>query len=308
MSGINLGKTPALIVALVIGIIMTTTAILPLASDYSEAKTFTNDGFYYMSSIDSGSTDTITIFWDHTKPTEITVNGSVIDLSGVNVESCSLVFSENWVIRYLQQSGNKAIQYYGPTGGDYVGASLSASTDLTITLNAGTATVTNTADTPVTKTQTYTKAYYVAPAGSWVMKKPTEQAYLNSNSSIMIANGLTQLGSVAYGIYFIGNVVDGLNFNTFAYYSAPTISDDNIVYTTASNYEDLVILDKVTFTLTNSSEESTTATYSYFLVPHEVTAEPDNPETYKALMKIVPLMAFIMLVVAAAAMIINKRD
>ena len=31
-------------------------------------------------------------------------------------------------------------------------------------------------------------------------------------------------------------------------------------------------------------------------------------DTYKNLIKIVPLMAFVMLIVAAAAMIINKRD
>lgn len=306
MSGINLGKTPALIVALVIGIIMTTTAILPLVSDYSEAKTLQNDGYFRLDSIKSTDEGTISFKWDHNNPGAININGTDITINypSVDIISISLMFSDTFTIRFYKEYGGFSCQAYLPYS-TFVGASVANGTDLMVTATNGTISVENTASSPATGSATYETLYYPDLNGPWIMKNKDKSAFVSRDSTIIVANGLTNVGDRVVGLYFEGNITDGYDFTV--YRSEATTSNVISVYSDVSAYKDIVALEKITFTLT-SADNSTDATYSYFLVPYEVTAVPDHPDSYKNLIKIVPLMAFVMLIAAAAAMIINKRD
>lgn len=294
---------PILIVALVIGIIMATTAILPLASDYSEAKTFKNVGYYDMVYTE---TDNLVFEWNYTEPTQVTINDDVITIPNADAVNKTLICGDNWIVRYGYDSTLKTfVQFYGSTGSQVI-ASVDAETDLTVTCSNGSVSVANTAETPATFSTTYTHLYVVAKDGSLVMKTKDTPVYVNGDSDV-IAMGLSKVGTISgVGVIITGNIDDGFTWDIFRG-SDITFSNENVTYSDVTAYKDLYTLDKMTATATNSTGSSD-LTYSYFIVPAEVTAEPDNPDVYKDLIKIVPLMAFIMLVVAAAAMIISKRD
>lgn len=303
MSGTYISKIPVLVVALVIGIVLVTSAVVPLASDYSDAKTFTNEGFNRYTSIDSSSEDTITIVWDHTKPHVITVNNTDVALSNMP-NYTSLIFGQVFTFRCINIDVYSSIQLIGHNTASFLEVKSTETNDLTIIANGGTLTATV---GETTKTETYDTLYYPADNGSYIMKKPDVAAYLKPDSNVIVANGITTIGSVGMGVYFTGNIEDGYSFSFFNRY-ADSASVDNVesVYSEQDNYVDLVRLDKITFDLTNGTDTNE-ATYSYFLVPYEVTADPDNPVAYKNLVKVVPLMAFIMLVVAAAGMVYFKN-
>lgn len=305
MTETNLGKMPILIVALVIGIIMATTAILPLASDYSEAKTFENKGYYDMTYTE---TDNITLFWDHTKPTEVTVNDEVIPLLAPTVGLArTIICGDDWIVRYsITNQGVLGVEYNSASGD--LSANAQGTKDLTVVASDGTATIT--AGTG-TRSATYTYLYCVAKDGPFVMKDSAEKAYINKDSTIYgMGVSFNVAGATSIYIRTSGSINDGLTSTPFIVKGTEqtiTVTDVTPAYNAVNGYIDLYTIDNFVITLTDGTNTGT-ATYTYFIVPSEVTAEPDNPDTYKNLIKIVPLMAFIMLVVAAAAMIISKRD
>lgn len=307
MSGTNLGKMPILIVSLVIGIVMATTAIVPLVSDYSDAKTFTNEGLYHMTEYDA--TLNTTVSWDHSSPNNITIGTDVISLA-TNTGSIpyTLICTEDFIVRYSASSVSLIQVWAESWGSSQYQAGTSAGTDMDITIAAGTVTLDNGSGT--TKTYTYTDSLYmISVDGDYVMKNPSVSAYLNSDSQVIGAGRSSVSASVNFWI--TGNIDDGFTIeNTYGDSTANiTFSTLESTQTATDGYLDLYNFEKITFTATNTQTSTDyDVVYSQVIIPYQVDADPDNPAAYKALVKVVPVMAFVALIAAAAFMIYSKRD
>lgn len=299
---------PILIVALVIGIIMATTAILPLASDYSEAKTFKNEGLIYATSLNADSAHIFS--FDYTNPNKLTIDSVEVDMANLSSPygSLSVCFSDDWFLRYSPGTG--VILYKcGTTSAQAIeGATVSSEKNLTLTIASGAATI---------EIGTNTYNYEIDGDGLIMTSSPAEYVVKASSDTVFVNEE-----SIIYGVGRTDKALEtsGTSFNailkasikdgiTPLYYSPQYVFSENesMNYTEDSAYKDLYKLTGFTFNLVSQGVDHP-VTYDQVFVPSEVTADPDNPDTYKNLIKIVPLMAFIMLVVAAAAMIISKRD
>ena len=264
-------KLIGLIMAAVVGIIMIGALLMPVVNDASTTeKTFTNEGYARYTSITDDSADEISITWDHTDFTKFTVDSEVIDCSTMS-QYTSIVFGDNWTVRFITNNFNYGgIQYVGPAGSDYLSVDTAGTKDLTITLSSGTMTVT---DGTTTKTVTYTTAYYPDNDGSMIMKKSDKIAYLLKDSSIINANGNTAVSGVTIGVRFDGTIADGYEFTLYRNSNDCSVSNVVSNYVENDKYIDLVELSSITFDLTPDGGTATAATYSYFLVPYQVTAE-----------------------------------
>ena len=296
MSG-TIAKLPVMIVALVIGLILTFTAVMPLVSSYSDAKTFTNDGYY---NVTYTETEEVTISWDHTKPKIITVDDTDIDLTGITVD-LTIVAGDDWLVRYK----SAGIVTFWPASGNTVEANVTAGTDMTIVASEGTATITTTAGSNNTASPTYTGLYTISENGDYVMKKSDAPAYLKGDSSIL-AIGITNInGGTAVILRFEGNIDDGLTESAYRV-SGATFSNTTMDYSAVSGYKDLYSINKITSTVTYNTQNNN-VTYSYFIVPAEVTADTNNPDVYKNLVSVLPLFALILLVAGAASLVYFKN-
>lgn len=289
-----------MIVALVIGLILTFTAVMPLVSDYSDAKTFKNEGYYNMDIAKTG--DTHTIFWDHTAPNKITVDGVDINLP-TYLGSWTIIGSDNFMARYLVQSNNTAINIYA-SNNISVHAQTSDGTDMSMTVTADSFTAANTKSTPESISLTdLDNIYYINPNGEYVMKYSNTPAYLTDESVIGICRTTSDGVAVCYSIF--GTIKDGFEISQF-YGNTATFGDITVNDTEISDYVGLYQLNDFKFSITNT-DGSTEATVSYFIVPSEVTANPDNPAVYKNLVSVLPLFALILLVAGAASLVYFKN-
>lgn len=304
MSGTYISKIPVLVVALVIGIVLVTSAVVPLASDYSDAKTFENENYFRVSKLDANS-PSYTLTWTQSNNKIVNVNGTDVTMPWDSTYPLSIVSLVNHGIRYTvvsQSQGTVAIDLFGPTQN----VISSKNTDATITLSGGVMTLSSTGAQDITVN--YTEAYAIDPNGDYCMKKGNTPAYVLGDSEIY-ATGRTQLNiggsNIWLNINIQGSIDDGFTANVFSA-EGYTISNYTVNDTESSQYADLYTFNSVSFDVTSTGGTGT-ATYSQVIVPYEVTADPDNPAAYKNLVKVVPLMAFIMLVVAAAGMIYLKN-
>ena len=307
MSGTYLSKIPVLVVALVIGIVLVTSAVVPLASDYSEAKTFTNEGYYRMQKITADDTTVYTLTWDKSTD-KILLNGEEVDIGDHSQYTgelgVSVVMTDKSVSRYTT---NLRIQSWATSFSGSIG--FGANT-MKIVLNNGTETITENEGTEseASRTATYDYAYFASNTGDYIMKDKIKSAYVNSESEVC-AVGVTNINTSSTPLLSVltmtGDASD-VEFNAIIGATTATFSDVQITAPEVSGYVDLYSLQKVTATATYDGEE-TDLTYSYFAVPYQVDSDPDNPAAYKNLVKVVPLMAFIMLVVAAAGMVYLKN-
>lgn len=309
MSGTYLSKIPVLVVALVIGIVLVTSAVVPLASDYSEAKTFTNDGYFYMQKITADDPKTYTIDYVYDADTtslSFKYNDVVIDTTGwpSNLPVTIASNGTTWAVRmgyYSEYVGLQGVGYGFAFGGHNTKS-------VSVTFSQGTATATsvNSSDQTGTYSTTYTDMWIYSPTPTdYLMKKADKPAYLLEDTEYY-AIGITAITTWNTAISITGTVEDFTGSIIYPPNLTTTITNKDIVKTEVNSYVDLYQLDKLTFTI-NDGTTTVDATYSYFIVPSEVTADPDNPTAYKNLVKVVPLMAFIMLVVAAAGMVYLKN-
>lgn len=310
MSGTYLSKIPVLVVALVIGIVLVTSAVVPLASDYSEAKTFKNDGYFTYDAV-KDDTD-VTFTWAPSDPKKLSFgDDKVVDFTDLGKVSLTIIGSDNFTCRYYcSDSVAGGLQTYG------VGGYKSYNPDnetaaVTITVDASALAFDGTTDKSYTMGN---RGFVINPDGTGLLtlKYPNESAYVMDDSQIYLCGTTFVTGSGTndfVGIFGYGSIDDGITLSSFYGNSGQNVvsfGDPTITYEEVNGYKDLNKISKVEFPLTQNSA-TVTATYNYFVVPTDVTADPDNPEAYKNLVKVVPLMAFIMLVVAAAGMVYLKN-
>lgn len=312
MSGTYISKIPVLVVALVIGIVLVTSAVVPLASDYSEAKTFKNEGYYTMDKVAADADFVLTFNYGSSI---IDVDGKTMDMSTAGFtagKAYTIMGADNFVLR-MAWGNNPYLQYFGDqsVSPNFITA-VTAGSKITVTVSDGSVVFASTdASYPNSATLTLSEnTYCINPEGKgdYTMKKADGIAYIVEDTDIIILDGISNLAANDVGIYAEGTIDTNLEASTFRGTGTYDVTFGDFVYTTSdvSGYIDLVKLEKVDFTATQNSTDYDVS-YSYFIVPSEVSADPDNPAAYKNLVKVVPLMAFIMLVVAAAGMVYLKN-
>lgn len=288
------------VVSIAIACLFAVALLIPvIAESTAETDTFKNVGYYNMS---YKETDSVSLFWDHTKPSVVTVNDVEYTFSNVDQNRITIVCGDDWVVRF--QTSINDISYWSPTKSIY--GSIQNGVDLSLTASEGSVSVSNTASTPVTDTTTYTTLYCIDKDGDYVMKKANENVYLNGDSTIY-ALGTTILGSSNALIKLSGTIDDGVVGSVYRVQGA-TI--DNIVldYTEDSSHDDLYKLSKITAVVTVGGVDYDVV-YSYFIVPYEITAErsihPDESTT--ALLNIIPLFVVMGIILGAVGLIAYRR-
>lgn len=293
MSGNYTSNIPVLVVALVIGIVLVTSAVVPLASDYSDAKTFKNEGIYYMT---DDFTDYTLKYYGITG--NIEVNGElVLNRSDLPGNSYTLISTPEYMIRlqnFAAQSYN--LWVFGMDGYNRVIGNVE-SEEVTITVDEDTISVLTVDD------YSYSGEFRgIIKTGKYVMT--TGDPFIVSDTdSIIIGNGTTGVHNWYDLFYIIGTVEDSVSVTAP---SGITVSNISVNSTPMDGYIDGSKVTSITFDATYDTS-TTNATYNRVIVPYEVTLDPDHPDGYKNLVKVIPLMAFIMLVVAAAGMIYFKN-
>lgn len=280
-----------LVIALVVGVIMVTTAVIPLVSDYSDAKSFTNTGLYYITNPDEEMTV------EYLGDSAWEINGEPLVYTNAGATNI-LIFDSIFV----RNNG----QVRGTTYQTWTSAELTIG-DGTVT---GTATVSG---TPTSINWTYTDSYVATNDSSaeYIMKAGTSSSYINEDSSV-IGMGLTSVkdpdgANQPIPFYVTVEGLEATVSTTPAYESSISISDIQVNYSEVGGYRDLYSFDSVTFKATWGTNV-TNVTYNIVIVPHEVTAEKDNPDQYKAIVSVLPILAIVGLIaVAAGAMIIKGK-
>lgn len=297
------------VVAMVVAIVIVVTCAIPIISDSvaSEDK-FVNVGSFDMT---YSQTEDVTLVWDHTAPGQITVNDVAVTMPTIsNGEQRTVICGDNWIVRYGYGDtlGGNFVQWY-PSNGASILASQSNGLDLTVTCSSGTVSVTDTASTPNTATGTYTYLYCVANDGAYIMKNATDSVYMNGDSQFY-AMGLTNVGTyTSTGIKITGSIDDGATWTTFRGTDF-AFTNESMVYEEVSGHKDLYKLTSMSATVTKE-DQTANATYSYFIVPAEITAERTShvDGTIADLISVIPVLMVLGIVIGAIALFIKtKRD
>lgn len=307
------------VIAGMLGAIVFSSMLPVFAETTSATNTFTNEGYYTMDRLTEDSSFTLT--WDYTKPSIITVDGMDYDLSNVGLTkwvSYTIFGSDNFVLRYRITDTDTIVQYYGPSSASigFMYASILSSSNLSVTVDEGNATfsTTNTSYTePSIIDIDVDKAYCINTSnnGDYVMKKSNESVYVVEDSTIVVLAGITStLPNTDVGIYATGTINDNLNASAFRGTNTYDVTFNDFEYTTSNvnNYVGLVELSKVDFIATQNNTDYN-VTYSYFIVPSEVTAEKVNhvEGPIKAIMDLLPILIGIGLVIGIAGVVLARR-
>lgn len=274
-------------------------AVLPVFADTTQANdTFTNDGYYDMRYADA--TTDVLITWDAQDPRKITVNDDVIDLPTIPASRrTTIVAGDSFIIRYYDDR----IQWTTTGGSSYI------TEDATFTASGGNCNM-SWGETSVDRT--YTSLYIPSSNGPLVMKKYDEPAYMNADSEF-VAIGTSDIGTDNVGIKIIGSIEDGATITTWKSPGNATWTFSNIVInsTPVDTHKDLYELSTITADAVNdaTTPQSGTITYSYYMVPLEITAERSiHPEgATKVLMDLLPVLIGAGLLLGVAGYVIKRR-
>lgn len=292
------------IVGVAISVIIVAACLMPVLNDaVATTDTFENAGYFDMRYTDA---DDITLEWDHTAPTKVTVNGDVINIPDT-VLGATIMCGDDWVIRY-NSNGTIAVSGGGTMG--YAEASVTDATDMEVTATNGTVTVTVSTDPVTTKTSSYTYLYVISVDGDYVMKTSSDAAYLNGDSPVC-AMGLSYLlGTSGRGIKITGTIDDGFECTIFRFPTGIESTSVAANYVENKDHLDLYELSSLVVTAENSSHETDTATYSYFIVPATVTAERAVHFTPGeiAIFSVIPLLIIVAILIMAVSIINRNRE
>lgn len=318
----DLRKNIMMIVSLMVAVIVALSVLVPVIQDTSASEdTFTNEGYYTMDKTDD--TTSKTIVWTKAEPTKITIDGTDFDMSfaGTNM-SYTLIGSENLIVRYQKDSTVTGIQAFSG-GSTYTSMHTGSSEDLgdtiTLTIDNGAVTFATNGTTPINKdlgsigNDCYSINGFGTGDYSFIMKKANTPAYVLDDSEIkFLGVSVATGGPTGIALYGTGTIADGITVSTV--YKPNTIttvsySDPVATYTEVNGYvDDLYKLDKYNFTITYDAS-TYDATYSYFIVPAEVTAERSvHVSTVEAsLLGIIPLLVIIGIVIGTVWFIRQKN-
>ena len=306
-----------LIITLVVGVILAGALLGPVISDATKTtETFTNEGYFYMQKISAEDTTVHTLTYE----TDGTDAGIVFALDGVEIDTSTWPANNqsvtlatdgaSWVMRAAVN------EYVGLQG---IGSTLNFGghdvRTATVTFDSGVVTVARTVYNPDTGqtdagrtiTGSYTDLWiYSATPTEHVMKKADATAYLLDDSEYL-AMGVTKVSEWNTVIKVTGGASD---FDATIVYPpnvTTTVTNEHIDSSEVNGYNSLNALDKLTFTISDGTN-TVNATYSYFIVPAEVTSELTNHLTpgQISLMGAIPVMVIVALLMVAVRLISTK--
>ena len=272
-------------------------SMIPIFTDAGASEdTFVNRGYFYVDSIEEDESITY-----HFEDGTLTINGTEVPSPSDNTypDGITIFFTEHITVRM----DGSLMRIKGQVN---VGCT---ALDLTITNSTitGTYTATNTS----TANWTYTKfTGMVTSETNRVMSQPVPQ-YVNSDSLIE-TTGFTRAVGDYYVIHVSGSIDDGVTVNLYTQGSGTivttvTVSNIQINYSPVNGYEDLYLVDNITFTLTKDDAISN-VTYSIYTIPAEVTAERSAHASpvESTLIGLIPLLMMVGILLTAVGLFIAK--
>ena len=202
----------------------------------------------------------------------ITVNNEVVTpITGVDAThygSYSVISSDDFLFRY---GSNNSGYYMQVIGVDYNGSTVLSGGSFTATISGGYLVATFAGDNPTIKTLSFTEFYGIVPSEDAAVMKASASAVYIKGDSELYASGLTTISAWQNAFHFEGTYDDGI---TISSPNVPGATYDNIKWNieAVDGYVDLYKLTSIEFDIT-ASDTTVHATYSYFAVPSEVTAE-----------------------------------
>lgn len=286
-----------MILAVTVGIICIGSVMVPVLTDATTTHTtFDNSeySFYEMKELEVGDK------WVH-EGTSWTYDD--VEITTGSNDSVSMVVTNDLVIR---QSG----QIRGATYGSNVTASAEISVADTLLINNS-------------NSVSFTSGYGATNEGTYILKTYTDSAYVKGDTNLW-ATGVTSIpGTTSAGnviCHVEGTINDGVTVTVSPISGGATsnivVGDATINYSPVSGYDNLYLIDNVVFGITAdytvdevTTEKSTTATYSTFVIPKEVTAEKSVHfgSAENGLILIIPVM-MIIAVMMVAVRFLNTRD
>ena len=299
-------KIVGVVVAAFVSITVLAAVLMPILDDATDTEdTFTNDGLYHMTKY--GTDTEIEMIWSYEKPNVITVNDVDIPIDSMNIHR-TVLFGDSGGARVL--ANNSGCQILFSTGTS--AASVSDEGVLTVTCSSGTMTavIEKTGQSPATtNVGSYTDLYCISTDGPYVMKSPNKNVYIKGDSEVhgFGVTNVTGAGNLVLDV--VGTIDDGVTVTSISNAGASTtFSTPTITATPDSNYKDLYSLEKITFVATASGND-TNVTYSYFLVPYEVTAEKAEHLTTGQieLLDVIPILVIVAILLGVIALVIRSR-
>lgn len=296
-------KIVGITVTALVSLVVLAGVLMPVLDDATATTdTFTNEGYFAMNKITATDDQTHTIAWSSSNAGILVVDGVNIDVSSFDTGSLNYsIFATETDYFRIASDGSK-LSWVQFRGGQAV--SKIASTTFSATIGSGTVSALfDSNETPTTTT--YTDAYIISSDGTgpYVMKKANKDAYMLADS-LIYGMGITD--SVSYLVS--GDIEDISVTVVQASGSTVTVSNEEVTYTPVNGYVGLYSFSNVTFDYTKDATPGT-ATYSYVIVPHEVTAERSVhfTDNQNALLAVIPMLVIVAILIGVVALVIRSR-
>lgn len=286
------------VISVTVCVLMVGGALLPMFSSVTVTdRTFDNskDALFEMENIEDISS--YTFRWDPGN-NYCTINDTKL-VFPTDVVSYSVVcVTDDLILRYHRTAN--VIQVVGevfPTG-QYI----------SIVIENNILTLSNGAGTEIVK-ENPTGYVMVPDGGHFVMKSPTQEAYIFDDTPIL-GMGLTTIEGAWDVGFSIKGTIDNIAVTQFSGVTTYTVSNIVTDYTVVDGYNNLNKIKAVTFDVANATTEFTgSVDYNYFVVPISVTADLTEPmaEPLRAMFSIIPIMAVAGLVVTGVYVFISRK-
>lgn len=285
-------KFVGLLVFFLVGALVLMAFVPVIQETTSATDTLTNEGYYRMNHYDVDTP--VTFSWSYDKPNTVITNGVEYEIPKTPDpgSTMTLIGDTNWAVRGAFNSSGEITQLnYIGSSGSIIRASVSDSATVDLTMENGV--MSGTVGASTLSNKAYEQLYIVDKDGSYIMKNKNETAYLKPDSEFF-AYGNTIIDSSYLGLQINGSIEDGANVVIWRGESGFTTDTPVLNYSESSNYVDTYELSTITLNATRISDETVTAiTYSYFVVPYEITSEKTiHPDTTLAtVIDLLPLIA-----------------
>lgn len=291
-------KIVGVVLAAFVSLVVLASVLVPVLDDATDTDDmFTNTGSGQYRLIKSD--ESYSLVWNPSTPTKLTINDTEVN----GVPGNDLLAMGDFTVR-IQPSSSGYAQYVAT---DDVGLTVNASDNKTFTLTYedGTITVTN---GTTTKTRDTDGFYALVPEnGTHTMKATNATAYLNATDPLLVI-GLTQVGTQWNTGYMVDGTITDYDVEQWTgttSYTPSNIADDS---TKVDGYVDLYTIKAFTWTVDNNGTTQN-VTYSYFLVPIEVTAEKAEHLTNGQieLLEVIPVLIIVAILLAVVALVVRSK-
>lgn len=307
-------KLVGVIIAATISLIVVAAVLMPIVNDtVATSDTFRNEGYFTMDEITDG---THTMSWSATDRNNMIIDGVAFDLTKIDVSSYTALIDSKGLIRVIWSSNSGVVELRGYHLTGYFGlvsSDSTASLTVTYTPTSVNMSVVTYGESRTIEVTSLVDVYAINPNGDgeFTMKYSNDTAFVKSDSTIIFAGTTYFSGINDVGIFGKGTI-NGINTSIVFGSSSPTITNMVINTNPATSHIDLYRLDKITFDL-NYTVDSVAkvghVTYSYFLVPTEVTADRTVPmdSAPAGIIEAIPIIVIVAILALIAGIMIRSR-